>query len=96
MNRLRPLLFVLAVAAIVVLSGCATQPDSSDAFEAAGFWRGYWHGLTIYFAFIGHFFDNTIRLYNFPNNGGWYDFGFLCGIATITGGSATAAKSSGD
>ena len=96
MNRLRPLLFLLVVAAILALSGCATQPYSSDAFLAAGFWRGYWHGLTIYFAFIGHFFDNTIRLYNFPNNGGWYDFGFLCGIGTITGGGATAARNSGD
>jgi hypothetical protein len=82
---------VFLMALILILASCATQPEP-DAFERPGFWRGYWHGLTIFFALIGHLFDSSIRIYNFPNNGGWYDFGFVLGIGTISGGGASAGR----
>jgi hypothetical protein len=40
---------------------------------------GVWNGLTVFFGLIGHLFDNSIRIYAFPNSGGWYDFGFFLG-----------------
>ena len=38
---------------------------------------------SIFFALGGHRFDNNIRIYNFPNRGGWYDFGFFLGIGSL-------------
>lgn len=42
------------------------------------------------FTFIGSFFTE-VRIYNFPNAGKAYDFGYLIGAATILGGSGMAA-----
>ena len=33
-----------------------------------------------------------IRIYNFPNAGGWYDFGFLIGASMFLGGGGASAK----
>jgi hypothetical protein len=79
------------VAGMLVLASCATQP-LPDADDAPGFFSGYWHGLTIIFALIWHLFDNSVRIYAFPNSGGWYDFGFLLGAASALGGGTSAAS----
>jgi hypothetical protein len=92
---LRLMSFILLAAGMLLLAACATQP-APDAFDTPGFLIGYWHGLTIFFALIGHLFDNSIRIYNFPNSGGWYDFGFFLGIGTLGGGGASAGRNKGD
>jgi hypothetical protein len=43
------------------------------------------------FTFIGSLFMN-VRIYNFPNAGRWYDFGYIIGVAMISGGSGAAAN----
>jgi hypothetical protein len=68
---------ILALA--LALAGCAQQP-MSETYDAPGFFTAIWHGLTVSFSLIGHIFDDSIRIYAFPNSGGWYDFGFLIGI----------------
>ena len=45
--------FVLLMVGLFTLTACATQPEP-DAFDPPGFWRGYWHGLTVFFALIGY------------------------------------------
>ena len=62
-----------AVIATPALWACATQPIP-EAGDVPRFFSGYWHRLTILFALTGHLFDNSIRVYAFPNSGGWYGF----------------------
>ena len=85
-NALVLLLMALAV------SSCAHQPIP-EAYDPPGFFSGLWHGLICGFALIGHIFDPSIRIYAFPNSGGWYDFGFLLGIGFWGGGAASASHS---
>src|ERR1019366_2142154 len=88
---LRLLRIVVTVASMAVLVSCATQP-LPDADNPPGFFSGYWHGLTIFFALIWHLFDNSVRIYAFPNSGGWYVFGFFLGAASALGGGTSAAS----
>jgi len=80
---MKTIFFVLGC---LLLSSCA---DTGAAYseDGPGFWMGLWHGLIAVPALIGHLFDSSIRVYASPNNGGWYDFGFLFGV-----GSWTATK----
>jgi hypothetical protein len=43
------------------------------------------------FTFVGSLFTH-VRIYNFPNSGRWYDFGYLIGAAMILGGGGSAAN----
>jgi hypothetical protein len=78
---------VLIFLALIVAS-CAQQPVP-DVYEAPGFFMGLLHGFIILFSFIGSLFMD-VRIYAFPNSGGWYDFGFLIGVAAFFGGAASA------
>jgi hypothetical protein len=89
--------FALTKTAIVVglmftLTACASQPLSYDGHNPPGFFFGFWNGLTIFFSLIGHLFDNSIRIYAFPNNGGWYDLGFFLGVGVLGGGASSAGR----
>jgi hypothetical protein len=74
---------------VLALAACATQPPAT-AFDPPGFFSGTLHGFLILPAFIGSLFLD-IRIYAFPNSGGWYDFGYLLGCTTAIGG-AVAGK----
>ena len=49
----------------------------------AGFWVGLWHGLIAPFVFFVSLWDDTVSIYETNNNGRWYEFGFMLGIAGI-------------
>ncbi|HBO5514644.1 TPA: hypothetical protein L4559_003539 [Pseudomonas aeruginosa] len=85
-------MWVLFVAVSLVLTGCAAQSPETVIDTAPGFWLGLWHGYIAVFAMIGHLFDSSIAVYAVPNNGGWYAFGFLIGIAAF-GGSGVGVAS---
>lgn len=85
--RLLKLTFLLAVIAIC-LAACATQPVST-AEDAPGFLMGLVHGFISPFSLIAEIFTN-VRVYAFPNSGGWYDFGFMLGVGTLSGGGSRA------
>jgi hypothetical protein len=72
----------LPCATFLLLSACASQPIP-EAYDPPGFMSGLWHGLIIPFALIGHIFDDTVRIYAFPNSGGWYDIGFVMGTIIL-------------
>jgi len=40
------------------------------------------HGFIIVFSLITSLFTD-IRIYAFPNSGGWYDYGFFIGVAAF-------------
>lgn len=51
------------------------------------FWWGVVHGLFIVPTFFWSLFAHSITIYQAPNAGSWYNFGFLIGISIIFGGS---------
>jgi hypothetical protein len=77
-------------AAALLLQSCATQPPS-PGFGPPGFLLGLLHGFLILFSFIGSLFTD-VRIYAFPNSGGWYDFGYLLGAMAFLGGGGAGAK----
>lgn len=90
--RLLPhVLFLIACAAVLLLHGCATQPQLPSAPQLPGFLHGLLHGFLIVFSFVGSLFTHGhVRIYAYPNAGGWYDFGFLLGAMMFLGGGGGA------
>jgi len=67
------------IATLLLLAGCAGPNPLQDTGDAAGFFSGLWHGLTVLFSFIGKLFGASVSIYEVHNTGCWYDFGFLIG-----------------
>ncbi len=77
MKRLAVLLPLLA------LTACATQDAAAVAPTAPGFLYGLWHGFIFPVAWLVSLFDGGAAVYAVPNNGGWYDFGYVLGIVVF-------------
>lgn len=94
------LVIALIVVAPAALTGCAAGPndlaDTPDEKGAvAGFWLGLWHGVIAPITFVISLFNDNVSMYAVHNNGGWYDLGFLFGLAAVWGGgSARAGRAS--
>ena len=86
---LRP---ALALVALLVLAGCATQAGDAVRPEAPGFLLGLLHGVIAPFTWVISLFREDVAIYAVPNNGGWYDFGFIFGIIVLGGGGASARR----
>ena len=86
-GRIACLLVLSAIAA----AGCARQPLPPDPGDVPGFLLGLVHGFLILFSFIGSIFSD-IRIYAYPNAGGWYDFGFLLGAMAFLGGGGASSS----
>lgn len=76
----------------LAIASCARQPAPSEAGDVPGFLMGLLHGFLILFSFVGSLFSD-IRIYAYPNGGGWYDFGFLLGAMAFLGGGAASSSS---
>jgi len=92
----RMLLLGMLILALVVVAGCAAGPNElarspREGGKVAGFWQGLWHGFISPFTFVASLFTDNVSIYEVHNNGGWYNFGFLLGAATILGGSGGGA-----
>jgi hypothetical protein len=72
-----------ALAALLLLAGCATQSAAAVAPQAPGFLLGLWHGFIFPVAWLLSLFMPDVSVYAVPNNGGWYDFGYFLGIAVF-------------
>jgi hypothetical protein len=69
-----------------ILAGCAPGPNqlrvtASEHDAVAGFWLGLWQGFIAPFVFVASLFKSNLNIYEVHNNGGWYNFGFLFGLA---------------
>lgn len=87
-RRILPVTILLLLT--LAMAGCATQPDTGT-FEPPGFLLGLVHGFTILFSLIGSIFTD-IRIYAYPNSGGWYDLGYFIGALMFLGGGGASAK----
>jgi hypothetical protein len=84
---LSPRRSALVLAASLAAAACATAVPSAASAGQPGFLLGLLHGFILPFAWIGSLFSETIAIYAVPNNGGWYDFGFVVGVVILGGGS---------
>jgi hypothetical protein len=71
---------VIIVAAALCLAACASQPEPA-AHQMPGFLAGFFHGFVAVLSLIGSLFLH-IRIYEFPNSGFGYDFGFVAGFCS--------------
>jgi hypothetical protein len=81
---------ILFVIVSIVMVGCASQPVSTS-WDPPGFFMGVVHGFCILFSLIGSIFTD-VRIYAFPNSGGWYDLGYFIGAAMFLGGGGASAS----
>jgi hypothetical protein len=91
------LTFLVVVLLVMnILAGCApgTNPFTGTASEqqkTAGFWLGLWQGFIAPFIFVGSLFKSGLNIYEVHNNGAWYNFGYLFGLACFFGGGGGGA-----
>ena len=89
-NKLRLASFLAVSLIVLLLASCASQPPP-EVVNPPGFWSGLLHGFLMLFSLIGSIFTD-VRIYAFPNSGGWYDFGFFLGAASFLGGGGASAR----
>jgi hypothetical protein len=84
-------LLVLALLLLNILAGCAPgsnqfkgTPNQHDV--VAGFWLGLWQGFIAPFVLVASLFKSALTIYEVHNNGVWYNFGYLFGLACFFGG----------
>jgi hypothetical protein len=82
------LLIIALFIVLMLLSGCTAEQHMTEIDDSPGFLLGLWHGFILLFTFIGSLFSD-IEVYSFPNNGGWYNFGFLLGVMIFFGGGGS-------
>lgn len=71
---------------LLVLTGCADTVNVQQCLppvEPSGFWSGVWHGMIVWYSFVGSLFIDNITIYDVNNNGAWYNFGFIGGLGLI-------------
>jgi hypothetical protein len=88
-------LIVLVLLLLNILAGCAAGPNQSKGTASehgvAGFWLGIWQGFIAPFVFVASLFKSNLSIYEVHNNGVWYNFGYLFGLACFFGGSGNRA-----
>ena len=65
-------------AAGIILAGCATQPLPHA--NSPGFLAGLLHGFVVLASLVASLFLH-VRIYAYPNDGFWYDMGFVMGFS---------------
>ena len=90
---------VLVLLLLSILAGCAPGPNpsrkmASEHGEFAGFWLGLWQGFIAPFVFVASLFKGDLNVYEVHNNGSWYNFGYLFGLACFFrgGGNRTSRR----
>jgi hypothetical protein len=93
--KLAALILVLLI--LATLTGCAPGPNNlqgtpADKNAVAGFWLGAWQGLIAPFVLVPSLFKSGLNIYEVHNNGAWYNFGYIFGLACFFGGSGNRAR----
>jgi hypothetical protein len=91
MSRRQATTAAMIVASVLLLASCAAGPNivaEANQPDAAGFWLGLWQGLISPITFVISLFNDDVNIYEVNNNGNWYDFGFILGVAIVFSGPA--------
>ncbi|MFV3128515.1 hypothetical protein [Niveispirillum sp. KHB5.9] len=73
----------------VCVTACANQPAPTAVQPLPGILWGLIHGFLAPFTFLGSLILD-MRMYAYPNDGLWYDFGFVLGSGILFGGGSRA------
>ena len=85
----------VGVAFALALGACAHQPSPIPGAHEPGFFEGLFNGfLAPITLLLGWWWHG--RIYAFPNNGWWYDAGFVLGILAVAGGSVHVSGGNDD
>jgi len=87
----RPVRLAVLAALLLTLAACAAGPNEATgagAPDSAGFWLGLWQGLISPITFLVSLFNENVNIYEVRNNGNWYNFGFMLGVALAFSGPA--------
>jgi hypothetical protein len=89
-------LLVIVLLLLNTLAGCAPglnqfKGTASEHYAVAGFWLGIWQGFIAPFVFVASLFTSNLNIYEVHNNGAWYNFGYLFGLACFFGGGGNRA-----
>ena len=89
-------LLMIVLLLLNILAGCApganqSKGTASERGSVAGFWLGLWHGFIAPFVFVVSLFKQNLGIYEVHNDGAWYNFGYLLGLACFFGGSGNRA-----
>jgi hypothetical protein len=88
---------VLILFLVTMVAGCAPGPNAAKGTPGprdtvAGFWLGIWQGFIAPFVFVASLFSSHLSIYEVHNNGDWYNFGYLFGLACFFGGGGNRAR----
>lgn len=89
-------LLVLVLLLLNILAGCAAGANqfkgtANEHGVVAGFWLGLWQGFIAPLVFVASLFKSNLNIYAVHNNGAWYNFGYLFGLACFFGGGGNRA-----
>jgi hypothetical protein len=90
------LTLLMVVLLLLNIAGCAPGPNLSNGTTnqhvvIAGFWLGLWQGFIAPFVFAASLFKSNLNIYEVHNNGAWYNFGYLFGLACFFGATGSRA-----
>jgi hypothetical protein len=96
MRRTRAYVVLCTLLLLLTLPACAAGPNQmvDTGPDPAGFWLGLWQGLISPITFLISLFTPEVNIYEVQNNGNWYDFGFMLGVAMALGGGAGGSSAS--
>ena len=88
---------ILVLLLLATLAACAPGPNhmqgtANTKDTVAGFWLGVWQGFIAPFVFVISLFKSGLNIYEVHNNGAWYNFGYLFGLACFFGGGSRAGR----
>jgi len=91
---MKKILLLTTIAVMLLASGCADYVGFGEAMrvQPVGFWYGLWHGMIAPISWICSLFSDNVAIYAIYNNGGWYDFGFILGLGSASGGTSLTSK----
>jgi hypothetical protein len=89
-------LLVVVLLLLNILAGCAPSSNqfrgtATNQGAIAGFWIGLWQGFIAPFVLVVSLFKSNLNIYEIHNNGAWYNFGYLFGLACFFGGGGSRA-----
>ncbi len=87
-----PVNFIVIFLLLFLLSGCADNVPVNTGMVEVGFWHGLWHGMILPFAWFISLFSDSTAIYAVYNSGGWYDFGFLLGVGSLSSSGVAASR----